>query len=293
MFWEYDTRLGRRWNVDPIVKVWESGYATFFNSPISIIDPLGLTGEKTASSPGCMEGKIKEATVNLSDEQRAARNLKKALKAAVNSKAAENLYISASTNYAEYSNEKSGGKLDDFVPDKEVTPDHLGYQWVMGTGSDKRVFDQNSVMGKQMLKTPEVSNAINMVVEKVVGYVNFNTQDFSRELLKEGAFSYMLSFVEDMQKNPARAFHGSFSGSVQVQSVLFNPNTNSIMVNMYINIADNMTAPSGTRLPPKLGGYSNPPLAIFPYENPFGKSGQFRTINIKYKMFHTVNIPLK
>ena len=42
-YWQYDTRLGRRWNVDPIVKPWESSYATFSNNPIYFIDPSGLT----------------------------------------------------------------------------------------------------------------------------------------------------------------------------------------------------------------------------------------------------------
>ncbi|HET6242983.1 MAG: hypothetical protein H0V01_04720 [Bacteroidetes bacterium] len=40
-FWQYDSRLGRRWNIDPVVKVWESGYATFNNNPILQIDPNG------------------------------------------------------------------------------------------------------------------------------------------------------------------------------------------------------------------------------------------------------------
>jgi hypothetical protein len=40
-FWEYDSRLGRRWNVDPIINPFESGYATFSNSPTSKIDPKG------------------------------------------------------------------------------------------------------------------------------------------------------------------------------------------------------------------------------------------------------------
>ena len=30
----YDTLLGRRWNVDPVTKPWESSYATFANNPI-------------------------------------------------------------------------------------------------------------------------------------------------------------------------------------------------------------------------------------------------------------------
>jgi len=41
MFWEYDSRIGRRWNVDPIVHVWESPYATFSNNPILFLDPKG------------------------------------------------------------------------------------------------------------------------------------------------------------------------------------------------------------------------------------------------------------
>jgi len=44
-FWEYDSRLGRRWNIDPLIKVRESPYATFGNNPIMTIDPLGLSVE--------------------------------------------------------------------------------------------------------------------------------------------------------------------------------------------------------------------------------------------------------
>ena|SRR5690554_6486437 len=40
-FWQYDSRLGRRWNTDPVVKEWESPYATFRGNPIYWIDPSG------------------------------------------------------------------------------------------------------------------------------------------------------------------------------------------------------------------------------------------------------------
>jgi hypothetical protein len=40
-FWEYDGRLGRRWNVDPINKHWESSYSCFSNNPMFLIDPNG------------------------------------------------------------------------------------------------------------------------------------------------------------------------------------------------------------------------------------------------------------
>ena len=40
-FWEDDTRIGRRWNIETIVKFHESSYAAFSNNPIVNSDPLG------------------------------------------------------------------------------------------------------------------------------------------------------------------------------------------------------------------------------------------------------------
>lgn len=43
MYWEYDSRLGRRWNQDPKPNPSISNYSTFANNPIFMIDPLGDT----------------------------------------------------------------------------------------------------------------------------------------------------------------------------------------------------------------------------------------------------------
>jgi len=40
-FWEYDARLGRRWNTDPVIKPWESLYACLSNNPLLLNDPNG------------------------------------------------------------------------------------------------------------------------------------------------------------------------------------------------------------------------------------------------------------
>jgi hypothetical protein len=40
-FWEYDSRLGRRWNTDPVVKPWESLYACLSDNPIIYTDHDG------------------------------------------------------------------------------------------------------------------------------------------------------------------------------------------------------------------------------------------------------------
>jgi len=40
-FWQYDSRLGRRWNVDPVVQFQISSYATFNNNSIYFVDSDG------------------------------------------------------------------------------------------------------------------------------------------------------------------------------------------------------------------------------------------------------------
>ena len=42
-FWQYDGRLGRRWNLDPQPDVHLSAYGVFANNPIFNADPLGDT----------------------------------------------------------------------------------------------------------------------------------------------------------------------------------------------------------------------------------------------------------
>ena len=41
-YWQYDSRLGRRWNVDPIIKPSLSAFSTFANNPIIYKDFFGL-----------------------------------------------------------------------------------------------------------------------------------------------------------------------------------------------------------------------------------------------------------
>jgi YD repeat-containing protein len=42
-YWQYDARLGRRWNVDPRPSRGTSAFSTFLNSPLFYRDPLGDT----------------------------------------------------------------------------------------------------------------------------------------------------------------------------------------------------------------------------------------------------------
>lgn len=60
LFWEYDTRLGRRWNLDPVKKPWQSDYACFSNSPIWKIDPNG--DDDFFNADGSFSHRTKEGT---------------------------------------------------------------------------------------------------------------------------------------------------------------------------------------------------------------------------------------
>ena len=58
LFWEYDTRLGRRWNLDPVDKPWQTRYHAFSNKPIWNIDPNGANDDDyTTKSDGSVEVK--------------------------------------------------------------------------------------------------------------------------------------------------------------------------------------------------------------------------------------------
>jgi RHS repeat-associated protein len=58
-YWEYNSRLERRWEKDPVVKHHESPYACYANNPIGFIDPNGAdTGDVVvAFGGGDIEGK--------------------------------------------------------------------------------------------------------------------------------------------------------------------------------------------------------------------------------------------
>ena len=49
-FWQYDSRLGRRWNPDPVRKDWESPYAVFSNNPMMNVDIKG-NSDSTVTMP--------------------------------------------------------------------------------------------------------------------------------------------------------------------------------------------------------------------------------------------------
>ncbi len=67
MYWEYDTRLGRRWNLDPNPNPSISNYAVFANNPIWFSDPLGDT-VKVDNKGGILSNDKKDNLVYMLDK---------------------------------------------------------------------------------------------------------------------------------------------------------------------------------------------------------------------------------
>jgi len=52
-YWQYDARIGKRWNIDPVQKIFESPYASFSNSPIWLADQNGADTTLPTVGGGC------------------------------------------------------------------------------------------------------------------------------------------------------------------------------------------------------------------------------------------------
>ena len=70
-FWQYDTRIGRRWNVDPKYNAYESRYAVNGNNPLYYNDPNGdyKTGLAARLANLFRKGEVKQAKGGKRDGQ--------------------------------------------------------------------------------------------------------------------------------------------------------------------------------------------------------------------------------
>jgi|GEM_PF-4260744 len=148
LYWEYDSRIARRWNIDPFVKPNESSYLTFGGNPIYHNDPegdaYGITTKKDK------DGKITNIQVSAkiyiqgdgASSKRASELTKAALKT-YKTKIVDGVEVSFDVQYVYDPNKKSS--------------------------------DLNSKLGENLLtftKKPENDNVFPRDVSHVNGFLN-------------------------------------------------------------------------------------------------------------------------
>jgi RHS repeat-associated protein len=123
-FWQYDSRLGRRWNVDPLMKPHESPYAAFSNNPIINIDPHG-DSDSTVTTPGggstILPGNATNLkpshTGNVNGSNTPAQHTSGAVESfQIGDKTFTARYNSKTGEFARYAHTGADGKIEDYNP---------------------------------------------------------------------------------------------------------------------------------------------------------------------------------
>ena len=164
MYWEYDSRIGRRWNVDPELQTWESPYLCFNGNPILKSDILGNKASGQKDWVKGKDGKIKwdpkakSPTTTKKDEE----YLGKTITFVFNSYIDVNLWdgpggsgaagdkLTSTISITGVDNAK--GTLTDIKATKSIkigkTPVGTGRDYYPGLGKDQNIFSYNETKGK-------------------------------------------------------------------------------------------------------------------------------------------------
>ena len=120
-FWQYDSKIARRWNVDPVDKFWESSYATFSSNPLIFTDELGLNADFFKNEDGHVVWRDSEDDYILDNGERYDNIGKTHTREVVDNE--NNLYY---THDIEEENEDGTKRIDNYVYQDIVPAGDLG-----------------------------------------------------------------------------------------------------------------------------------------------------------------------
>ena len=110
-YWMYDSRLGRRWEIDPLFHEYpgQSAYACFNNNAVYFIDPNGLEGEAPPSSK--IEGENLNYFKNSNiDEAQSPSNISSRISPAISNAVSITSNIAAVSSMVKYTNTMLTGR---------------------------------------------------------------------------------------------------------------------------------------------------------------------------------------
>jgi len=185
-FWEYDPRIGRRWNLDPRPVTSISEYAVLGNNPIAFMDPLGDTtikGKKYESKDFKHAPYLPEVSVVVKVKKKPITpTYFKAFQAQMNTRKVRIMLQGLSTTgTALYGNRfdpmaitriNEADKQKIFKENADRSLAILFYEFVEGEGLETREFDESMPM------TQEIANS----------YTTSLFYDYFYPLWKQGKF---------------------------------------------------------------------------------------------------------
>jgi RHS repeat-associated protein len=176
-YWEYDPRIGRRWNTDPLSYPWQSPYVCFNNNPIIFVDPLGLFGSRKEAreykKENNLSGRVRkgdDGVFSIDDRKAGTSTFKD----------------------AEFGITKAALVEATRSDNKTLTPWQLGTEWLSGKGARSRDFIAGDNITEMYKKHEHVDQTRQMAINQLANSNGTN--------LEPGNNPYSLGGVEGVGK---------------------------------------------------------------------------------------------
>jgi hypothetical protein len=217
-YWQYDSRLGRRWNLDPIPQIHISDYAAFANSPVVMVD---INGDKVDLSKFLKKDKKNDTK----KEQESGKeiNYTESLKADLEEKTGLTLSVDEKTGILDYKKDENGKAIVSKDGNtSSIARDHLvdliddKVRTTMVEMIDDKSTPANSSVNKTMTGSAARQNGdiIFMHVNSINNQIANTSSGLDNQELNKTTLGFAMTFLHE-------SYHSSTSNFDDVSTTRF------------------------------------------------------------------------